>query len=95
MVTKIIWFLNLRQSGTLFGVCFLTLAQQIFLFHPTLLKLNMWSSWVKTKDTTQVMHIVKLKDSPKRVMKLSQMILERVLKIVRWRRRKWTNVKRF
>jgi hypothetical protein len=55
----------------------------------------MWSSWVKTKDTTQVMHIVKLKDSPKRVMKLSQMILERVLKIVRWRRRKWTNVKRF
>jgi hypothetical protein len=55
----------------------------------------MWSSWVKTKDTTQVMHIAKLKDTPKRVMKLSQMILERVLKIVRWRGRKWTNVKRF
>jgi hypothetical protein len=33
MVTKIIWFLNLMHSGTLFGVCFLTLAQQIFLFH--------------------------------------------------------------
>jgi hypothetical protein len=32
MVTKIIWFLNLRQSSTLFGVCFLTSAQQIFLF---------------------------------------------------------------
>jgi hypothetical protein len=36
MVTKIIWFLNLRHSGTLFGVCFLTSAEQIFLFHPTL-----------------------------------------------------------
>jgi hypothetical protein len=36
MVTKIIWFLNLRHSGTLFGVCFLTSAQQIFLSHPTL-----------------------------------------------------------
>jgi hypothetical protein len=32
----------------------------------------MWSSWVKTKDTTQVMHIAKLKDGPKRAMKLSQ-----------------------
>jgi hypothetical protein len=36
MVTKIIWFLNLMQSGTLFGMCFLTSAQRIFLFHPTL-----------------------------------------------------------
>jgi hypothetical protein len=32
MVTKIIWFINLRHSGTLFGVCFLTSAQQMFLF---------------------------------------------------------------
>jgi hypothetical protein len=31
-VTNIIWFLNLRHSGTLFRVCFLTLAQQMFLF---------------------------------------------------------------
>jgi hypothetical protein len=29
-------FLNRRHSGTLFGVCFLTSSQQIFLFHPTL-----------------------------------------------------------
>jgi hypothetical protein len=36
MVTMILWFLNLSHSGTLFGVCFLTSAQQIFLFHPTL-----------------------------------------------------------
>jgi hypothetical protein len=36
MVTKIIWFLKIRHSGTLFGVCFLTSAQQILLFHPTL-----------------------------------------------------------
>jgi hypothetical protein len=82
MVTKIIWFLNLRHSGTLFGVCFLTLAQHIFLFHPTLQKLNMWSSWVKTKDTTKVMHIAKLKDGSKRSMKLSLMILERVLRMI-------------
>jgi hypothetical protein len=31
-VTMIIWFLNLRHSGNLFGVCFLISAQQIFLF---------------------------------------------------------------
>jgi hypothetical protein len=42
----------------------------------------MWSSWVKTKDTTQVMHIAILNDGSKRDMKLSQMILERVLKMV-------------
>jgi hypothetical protein len=42
----------------------------------------MWSSWVKANDTTQVMHIAKLKDGPKGTMKLSQMILERVLKMV-------------
>jgi hypothetical protein len=42
----------------------------------------MWSSWVKTKDATQVMHIAKLNDGPKGAMKLSQMILERVLKMV-------------
>jgi hypothetical protein len=42
----------------------------------------MWSSWVKTNDTTQVMHIAKLNDGPKRAMKLSQTILERVLEMV-------------
>jgi hypothetical protein len=82
MVTMILWFLNLRHSGTLFGVCFLTSAQHIFLFHPTLYKLNMWSSWIKIKDTTQVMYIAKLKDGSKRAMKFSQMILERVFKMV-------------
>jgi hypothetical protein len=35
-----------------------------------------------TNDTTQVMHIAKLKDGPNRAMKLSQTILERVLKMV-------------
>jgi hypothetical protein len=38
MVTKIIWFLNLRHSGTLFSVCFLTSAQQIIWF----LNLSSW-----------------------------------------------------
>jgi hypothetical protein len=42
----------------------------------------MWSSRVKTKDTTQVMHIAKLKDDPKRAAKFSQMILERVFEMV-------------
>jgi hypothetical protein len=36
MVTMILWFLNLRHLGTLFGACFITSAQQIFIFHPTL-----------------------------------------------------------
>jgi hypothetical protein len=31
--------------------------------------LNMWSSWVKRKGTTQVMYIAKLKDGPKREKK--------------------------
>jgi hypothetical protein len=51
-------------------------------FYPTLKKLNMWSSWVKTKDTTQVIYIAKLKDGPKRTAKFSQMILERVFEMV-------------
>jgi hypothetical protein len=42
----------------------------------------MWSSWVKRKDTTQVMYIAKLKDSPKRVKKTLSMILERVFEMV-------------
>jgi hypothetical protein len=33
IVTIISWFLNLRHSDILIGVCFLTSAQQIFLFH--------------------------------------------------------------
>jgi hypothetical protein len=94
MVTMILWFLNIRHSGTLFGVCFLTLAQQIFLFHPTLKSQNMWSSLVKTKDTTQVMYIDKWKDGLKRAAKFSQMILERVFEMVWWRIRKWAHTKR-
>jgi hypothetical protein len=34
------------------------------------------------KDTTEVTHIAKLNDGPKRAIKLSQMILERVLKMI-------------
>jgi hypothetical protein len=40
----------------------------------------MWSSWVKRKDTTQVMYIANLKDGPTRVKKTFSMILERFLK---------------
>jgi hypothetical protein len=42
----------------------------------------MWSSWVKIKDTTQVMYVAKLEDGPKRAAKFSQMILERVFEMV-------------
>jgi hypothetical protein len=54
----------------------------------------MWSSWVKTNNTTQVMYIAKLKDGPKRATKFSQMILERVFEMVWWRGRKWAHTKR-
>jgi hypothetical protein len=31
MIAMILWFLKIRHSGTLFGMWFLTLAQQLFL----------------------------------------------------------------
>jgi hypothetical protein len=34
MIAMILWFLNIRHSDTLFGVWFLTSAQQIFSFYP-------------------------------------------------------------
>jgi hypothetical protein len=42
----------------------------------------MWSSWVKKKDITQVMYIVKLKDGPERVKKTFSIILESIFKMV-------------
>jgi hypothetical protein len=42
--------------------------------HPTLYRLNMWSSWVRRKGKTQVMYIAKLKDGPTRVTKTFSMI---------------------
>jgi hypothetical protein len=42
--------------------------------------LNMWSSWVRRRGTTQVMYIAKLKDGPKRVTKTFSMIWKRFLK---------------
>jgi hypothetical protein len=50
--------------------------------HSTLYRLNMWSSWIRRKGTTQVMYIAKLKDGPKKVKKIFSMILERVFEIV-------------
>jgi hypothetical protein len=48
--------------------------------HPTLYRLNMWSSWVRRKGTIQVMYIAKLKDGPKRVTKTFSMIWKRFSK---------------
>jgi hypothetical protein len=45
--------------------------------YSTLYSLNMWSSWVRRKGTTQVMYIAKLKDGPKKVMKTFALIWKR------------------
>jgi hypothetical protein len=50
--------------------------------HPTLYRLNMWSSCIRRKGTTQDMYVAKLKDGPKRVKKIFSMILERVFQMV-------------
>jgi hypothetical protein len=50
--------------------------------HPTLYRLNMWSSWVRRKGITQVMYIAKPKDGPKEVKKTFSIILERVFEMV-------------
>jgi hypothetical protein len=87
LVTKIIWFLNVRHSSTLFGVCFLTSTQQML---PSVLPSNL----LPTLGTTQVMYIAKLKDGPKRAKKTFLMILERVFKMVWWKGRKWNHIKK-
>jgi hypothetical protein len=50
--------------------------------HPTLYRLNMWSSWVRRNGTTQVMYIDNLKDGRKRVKKNFSLILERVFEML-------------
>jgi hypothetical protein len=50
--------------------------------HPTLYRLNMWSSWVRRKGTTKVMYIAKQKDGPKRVKKFFSIILKRAFEMV-------------
>jgi hypothetical protein len=74
MVTMIIWFLNLRNSCTLFDVCFLTSAQHIFIFHPTLMG--------KGKGYNSSHAYCQVKGWFKKSMKLSQTILEMVLKMI-------------
>jgi hypothetical protein len=50
--------------------------------HPTLYRLNMWSSWVRRNGTTQDMYIAKPKDGLKQVKKIFSVILERVFEMV-------------
>jgi hypothetical protein len=50
--------------------------------HSTLYRLNMWSSWVRGKGTTQDMYIAKLKDGPKGVKKTFSFILEMIFEMV-------------
>jgi hypothetical protein len=76
----ILWFLNIRHSGTLFVVPHR--GSTNVPFHSTLKRLNMRSSWVKRKGTTQVMYIAKQKDGPKRANKTFSMILESVFEMV-------------
>jgi hypothetical protein len=42
----------------------------------------MWSSWVKRKDTTEVMYIAKLKYGSKRSKKTISMIVESFFEMV-------------
>jgi hypothetical protein len=79
MISMILWLLNIRHS---FWYVVPHLGSTIVPSHPTLYRLNMWSSWVRRKGTTQVMYIAKLMDGPKRVKKIFSMILERVFKMV-------------
>jgi hypothetical protein len=90
-----IWYYGSSMLGTrtLF-LWFLTFGSTNVPFHPTLERLNMWSSWVKRKGTTEVMYIAKLKDGPKRAKKTFSIILERVFKMVWRRERKWNHIKR-
>jgi hypothetical protein len=94
MIAMILWFLNIRHSGTLFLYVVPHLGSTIVPSNPTLYRLNMRSSWVWRKGTTQVMYIAKLKDGLKRVKKIFSMILERVFEMVWWRRRKWDHIKK-
>jgi hypothetical protein len=77
----ILWFLNIGHSGTLFGMWFLTLVQQLFL-----LILSSLAEYVELMGNgegyIQVMYIAKLKDGPKRVKKFFSMTLERVFEMV-------------
>jgi hypothetical protein len=50
--------------------------------HPILYRLNMWSSWVRGRGTTQVIYIATLKDGPKGVKKTFSLILERVFEML-------------
>jgi hypothetical protein len=75
----ILWFLNIGQS---FWYVVPHHGSTIVPSHPTLYRMNMWSSWVMRKGTIQVMYIAKLKDGPKRVKKIFSMILERVFEMV-------------
>jgi hypothetical protein len=87
MIAIILWFLKIRHSGTLFGC-----GSSPRLSNCSLYRLNIWSSWVRRKGTTQVMYIAKLKIGPKRVKKIFSMILEMVFEMVRWRGRKWNHI---
>jgi hypothetical protein len=62
--------------------------------HPTLYRLNMWSSWVRRMGTTQVMYIAKLKDGAESVTKTFSMVWKRFLK---WYDGggEWNHIKRF
>jgi hypothetical protein len=79
MIAMILWFLNIRHS---FWYVVPHLRSTIVPSHPTLHRLNMWSSWVRRKGTTQVMYIVKLKNGLKSVKKTFSMILRWVFEMV-------------
>jgi hypothetical protein len=94
--SKRIWYYDSSTLGTqaLFWYVVPHLGSTIVPSHRTLYRLNMWSSWVRRKGTTQVLYIAKLKDGPKRVKKIFSMILERVFEMIWWRGTKWDHTEK-
>jgi hypothetical protein len=64
MIAMILWFLNIRHSGTLFGMRFLTLVEYVELIG-------------KGEGYNSSHQHAKLKDGPKGVKKTFSMVLER------------------
>jgi hypothetical protein len=83
-------FLNLRHSDTLL-VCVSSPWLNNYSFCSYHLKANMWSSRIDKKIVTYVIHIAKLRDGSKRVMKFFSNQFREMLKMER--EREWTHPK--
>jgi hypothetical protein len=86
-----LWFLNIRHSDTLFGMWFLTLAQQLFLL---ILPSIGWICRAHRKRYNSSHVYCQAKGLSKKSYKNFLNDLKKVFKMVWWRGRKWNNIKR-